>query len=128
MDPQAYQAIVQEALDALPEHLRDPLRDVLIVIEDRPRPGQGIAIRKGQVLLGLFEGVPLTAWGRNYSGKLPDKITLFRESIALIAGSEEMIPHLIRETLWHELAHAFGFGHDKIGEMEKRWREKRQAA
>jgi hypothetical protein len=31
------------------------------------------------------------------------------------------------EPLPHMLSDRFGFDHDRIGQMEKRWREKRQA-
>lgn len=121
-DTDVFEGYVREALEAVPEHLRAQMSDVIIVIEDRPRPGQN-RNRKG-LLLGLYEGVPLTEWGRDYNGKLPDKITIFRQSIEAVAESPEEIPRITRETVWHEVAHFFGFGHDKIHEMEKRWRAK----
>ncbi len=129
MEPDVYNQAIDEALSMLPPHIRKEMKDVIIVVEDRPsqRPG-AVPITRGQILLGLYEGVPLTAWGREYSGKLPDKITLFRESIERIAGRPEHVPHLVRETLWHEIAHYFGFGHDKIHEMEERWRRHRGEA
>jgi predicted Zn-dependent protease with MMP-like domain len=121
MDRAQYEAIVRDAVDALPDHLREQLKDVAIVIEDvAPKKGRG-------VLLGLYEGIPLTTWGREMGSQLPDKITLFRESIELVAETPEEIPHLVRETLWHEIAHFFGFEHNKIHEMEERWKEKRGA-
>jgi predicted Zn-dependent protease with MMP-like domain len=116
MDPQIYETIVREALSALPAHLRGALKDVLIVIEDEQPPS-----RPG-ILLGLYEGVPLPAWGRDFSGKLPDKITLFRASIERVAGSEERIPAIVRETVWHEIGHYFGLDHRQIRKMEERWR------
>jgi len=119
LDPQAYDAIVQDTLDALPPKIRAQMRDVAVVIEDLPPPE-----RQG-ILLGLYEGVPLTSWGREYSGKPPDKITLYRRSLERVARSSEELPHLVRETLWHEIAHYFGFGHDHIRKMEQRWRERR---
>ncbi|MDD4319359.1 MAG: metallopeptidase family protein [Candidatus Peribacteraceae bacterium] len=119
LDSQTYHAIVQDALGALPPRISAELKDVAIVIEDEPPPG-----RQG-ILLGLYEGVPLTTWGREYSGKLTDKITLYRASIERVARTEEEIPHLVRETLWHEIAHYFGFDHAAIGQMERRWRNKR---
>ncbi|MFH1670907.1 MAG: metallopeptidase family protein [Patescibacteria group bacterium] len=118
MDTSAFEAVVREAIDALPPRIHEELKDVVIVIEDRPRPDQG-----GMSLLGLYQGVPLTEWGRQYSGKLPDKITIFRKPIERIAASEEEIPRVIRETVWHEIAHYFGFDHEQIRKMEKRWRK-----
>lgn len=115
MELPEYDAIVRETLDALPEQLRTPLKDVIIAIEEESPPGSGM-------LLGLYEGVPLTAWGRgDMNGKPPDKISLFRLPIERVARTPEEIPSIVRETLWHEIAHYFGFGHDRIRHMEERW-------
>ncbi len=115
-----YEAMIVDVVDALPEQLRDQLKDVAIVIEKHAPP------QKKGILLGLYEGVPLTTWGKGMGSQLPDKITLFKRSIELVARTEEEIPALVRETLWHEIAHYFGFDHDKIHQMEKRWRAKRK--
>ena len=119
MERPAYEAIIQEAITALPKAIREGMKDVLIMLEEE-QPKE-----RGGLLLGLYEGIPLTQWGREMSGKPPDKITLFRQSIEQYAHNPEEIPDLIRETLWHEIAHYFGFGHDRIGQMEKRWRKRR---
>lgn len=120
MDSETYEALVREAIGALPDHLRGALKDVLIIIEDNQPPD-----RPG-ILLGLYEGVPLPAWGRDYSGKLPDKITLYRASIERVAGTPERIPAIVRETTWHEIGHYFGLNHTQIHKMEERWRAGRR--
>ena len=119
MDTHEFEAVVREAIAAFPPRIREELKDVVIVIEDRPQQ-RG---ERGGLLLGLYQGVPLTEWGRQYSGKLPDKITIFREPIERVAASEEEIPRVIRETVWHEIAHYFGFDHEQIRKMERRWRK-----
>lgn len=111
--------IILEAVEALPPQIKEKLQDVAIVVE------HGQPAQRHSLVLGLYEGVPLTAWGRDYSGKLPDKITIFQDAIELIARTPEEIPHIIRETLWHEIAHYFGYGHDRIHEMEERWKAQR---
>jgi len=115
-----YEDIVRDTVDALPDQLREQLKDVAIVIEE-DAPAQS----DRKILLGLYEGVPLTEWGKGMGPEIPDKITIFIHSIERIAKSEEEIPALVRETLWHEIAHYFGFEHDHIHHMEERWREKR---
>lgn len=120
MDSQTFERIALEAVAALPQHIRTELRDMAVVIRQRP---EGRNMRPGSLLLGLYEGVPLTEWGRDFSGKLPDKITLFMEPIGQVAGSEEEIPRVIRETVWHEIGHYFGLNHTQIRKMEQRWRK-----
>ncbi|HLD63728.1 MAG TPA: metallopeptidase family protein [Candidatus Peribacteraceae bacterium] len=114
-----FESIAWEAIDALPDHIKAALQNVIIVIEDRSPPKFGRSL-----LLGLYEGVPLTVWGRDFSGKMPDKISLFREPIEVVAGTPENVPRVIRETVWHEVGHYFGLDHDQIGKMEQRWRAK----
>jgi len=121
MDFSFYEAIVHESIAALPERIRRELKNVVVVIEDHPPARADVQ----GVLLGLYEGVPLTAWGRSFSSNIPDKITLYRASIERVARSSEEIPHIIRETLWHEIGHAFGLDHAQIHKMEERWRKRR---
>jgi predicted Zn-dependent protease with MMP-like domain len=120
MDHSDFEKAAFEALDMLPEHLRSELKDVIIVIDNGPQ-------KMGRrLLLGLYEGTPLNEWGRNYNGKIPDKITLFIEPIRMVAESEEDVTRVIRETVWHEVGHFFGLDHDRIGKMEQRWKKERQ--
>lgn len=121
MDLPEYDAIVREAIAVLPEHIQHELKNVVVVIEDLPPSRADVQ----GLLMGLYEGVPLTAWGRSFAANLPDKITLYRASIERISRSSEEIPHIIRETLWHEIGHAFGLNHAQIRQMEERWRKKR---
>ena len=117
MERSEFESVVNATIKKLPAQFKKHLDNVAVVIEPYPRSGSWN-------LLGLYEGVPVTAWGRDYSGKLPDKITLYQENIEAYAISDEEIPRVIRETLLHEIGHHFGLDHDRIGEMEKRWRKK----
>lgn len=120
MEPAEYMRIARETIKAFPSKLRDQMKNVVVVIEDRPQRG------RRRALLGLYEGVPITEWGKgNAVVELPDQITLFTRAIESVARNEEEIPHVVRETLWHEIAHHFGFDHDAMHDMEKKWREKR---
>lgn len=116
LDLPAFQTVVDETIATLPPQFQEKLENVMIVIEHTQSKG---------MLLGLYEGIPVTEWGRDFSGKLPDKITLFQEAIEQYAQSPEEIPHVIRETLLHEIGHHFGLDHRSIGKMEKRWRLRR---
>ena len=68
--------------DSLPAWVHDTLDNVEILIDDEPPSGQ-------RNLLGLYEGIPLTVRGDNYTGVLPDKITLFAGPMWREAGGDE---------------------------------------
>ena len=79
-DPrERFEDLVVEAMDGLPEWVRERLENIEVLIEDEPSPGQ-------PNLLGRYEGIPLTRRGANYFGVLPDRITLFRRTIEEAAG------------------------------------------
>lgn len=122
MDSVEFEKLVAEAFTAFPKKLRDSLYNVEIVIEDTPRHARSdeILIAHNQVLLGLYQGVPQTVWGKNGSGILPDKITIFKEPIEKLATSDEHLKELVRDVVWHELGHHFGFTDVKLRVIEQR--------
>src|SRR5215210_5141609 len=67
---ETFELAVETAIDALPADLRTAMSNVAIVVEDEPPAGQP--------LLGLYEGIPLTARSSAYSGATPDKISIYR--------------------------------------------------
>lgn len=111
-----FKKLVRKAVMALPEHIRDKMDNVVIVVERRSSIGLS--------LLGLYEGIPKTAWGRDFSGRLPDKITIFQESIENLAQSVKEMTELVKYTVWHEIAHHFGIGEKKVRLLEKKWNVK----
>ncbi len=124
METQEFQRLIDKTIESLPPQFREKLEGVAVCVE--PLPGSHHGVRKGsRSLLGLYEGVPFTEWNRDFSGKLLDKITLFQQNIEEFAESPDEIPHVIRETLLHEIGHHFGLDHDRIGKMEKRWKAAR---
>ena len=77
---QQFEDLVAVAMDALPKRYQKHLNNVVIVVEDLPSQEQRQKQKLGphQTLLGLYEGIPLTSRGNNYSLVLPDKITIFK--------------------------------------------------
>ena len=107
-----FEQIVQEALDSLPAELRDRMSNVELVVEDEPPPGQR--------LLGLYQGVPLTRRGINYSGALPDKITIYRGPLERLYGHDpELLRGQIRHVVLHEVAHHFGISDERLIELDR---------
>mgnify|MGYP001595280721 CR=1 FL=1 len=109
-----FEKLVDEALMALPKRIRDKMDNVAIVIEKRPTRSQ---------FLGLYQGVPQNVWGRAFGMRLPDKITIFQESLERMASSPKELKEIVKDTVWHEIAHHFGFDERKVRELEAKWRK-----
>ena len=110
-----FERLVIQALDLIPEDLRLRLENVDIVVDDAPSKEQlvGSGIEDGNILLGLYEGLPLTD-RYNYDMVLPDKITLFQQPIESICQTDEDIIHEVQVTVVHEIAHHFGIDDDRL--------------
>lgn len=126
MPKEDFEKLVQEAIMALPKYIREEMDNVAIVIEKRPSPYEleKAGIRIGGLLLGFYEGVPKTAWGRDFGMRLPDKISIFQESVENLASSPQEIAELIKVVVWHEIAHHFGFNEKQVRALEAKWRKK----
>jgi predicted Zn-dependent protease with MMP-like domain len=116
MSADEFEAAVQDALDSIPDKLAQAMDNVAVFIDDDyvPRPGED----PETVLLGLYEGVPLTerdSWWD--AGSLPDRITVFRGPILEICGSREDVIHEVAVTVVHEIAHHFGIDDDRLHEL-----------
>jgi len=107
-----FERLIAEALDGLPLDLRDLLSNVELVIEDEPPAGRP--------LLGLYQGVPLTRRGTNYTGALPDKITIYRGPLERLAGGDaEVLGRQVRRVVLHEVAHHFGISDERLVEIDR---------
>ncbi|MCL2037923.1 metallopeptidase family protein [Candidatus Saccharibacteria bacterium] len=111
--------LIARAMDELPPGRIKGLDNVAITYADNPTPEQLRKTRDGGLLLGLYEGIPLTKRGAGYNLVLPDKITLFKIPLATIARDEEDFREQIKHTLWHEIAHFYGLDHDDIRARER---------
>jgi predicted Zn-dependent protease with MMP-like domain len=105
-----FEELVAEALDELPEWVQERLDNVDVLIEDDPPEEQ-------PDLLGLYEGIPLTERGGGYFGVLPDRISLFRRTLAHAAADEDDLVDLVAETVVHEVAHYFGISDERLAEL-----------
>lgn len=116
--------LMAESLDELPKEYTSRLNNVLITYEDLPTPEQRHKLRlhHGQLLFGLYEGVPMTKRGNGYNLVLPDKITLFKQPMLAMVSDPVSLKAQIKHTLWHEIAHYFGLDHDRIHEIERDWK------
>ena len=110
-----FEILVKEALLEIPENIRKKMDNVEIVVEKGSPHGP---------FLGLYEGVPRTSWGRGFGMRLPDKITIFQEPLERIARSREELKEIVKNTVWHEVAHHFGFDEKRVRELERKRKNK----
>jgi predicted Zn-dependent protease with MMP-like domain len=103
----AFEVLVADALETIPDELRAEMENVAIIIDDESPPGP---------LFGLYEGVPLTKRG-SYAGANPDRITLFLATICQSANTTEELARRVRVTVLHEIGHHFGIGDARLREL-----------
>ena len=117
-----FEAIIARAIEDLPpEHIQN-MENMAIVYADEPSAEQlqKQGVRHSQLLLGLYEGIPLTArYSSSYSSVLPDKITLFKHPLLAVSANAEDFYQQVKRTLWHEIAHHYGLNHHDIDERQK---------
>ena len=118
-----FEQLVGEAIERIPKRFLSRLENVAIVTARKPTPTQlqENHLSRGETLLGLYEGIPLTRRGDFYGTGmvLPDKITIFKDPIEAAArGNTERLSTIVRDTVWHEIAHYFGYDDDEIDKRE----------
>ncbi len=110
LDAEAFEAIVVDELDQLPDDMVDGLENVVFVVEDRPEDGS-------LDLLGLYDGYALTERDRYGMGEMPDRIILYREPLLAITADEQELREEIHVTLVHEIAHFYGIDDDRLHDL-----------
>ena len=117
-----FSAIISQVMEELPQSHIKAVKNVAIVYADEPTPEQRetLRLRNDDNLFGLYEGVPL-AKRNGWIPTMPDKITIFKQSMLEFSRNEAELRARVKHTLWHEIAHYFGLDHDQIHEIERRW-------
>jgi predicted Zn-dependent protease with MMP-like domain len=110
LDAEAFEELVVDELDQLPDDMVDGLDNVVFVVEDRPEDGS-------LDLLGLYEGTALTERDRYGFGEMPDRIVLYREPLLSVAETEDELREEIHVTLVHEIAHYYGIDDDRLHQL-----------
>ena len=81
-----------------------------------------LQLRCDQTLFGLYQGIPRTQRGAGYNMVLPDKITLFKQPMLVRSSTMAELRQQLKHTLWHEIAHHYGLEHDRIHELERKFK------
>jgi predicted Zn-dependent protease with MMP-like domain len=119
IEPNAFERLVAEALNDLPETFRDRLENVEVVVEDWPdaETMRLAEVRHRAYLLGFYHGVPQTKRTHRYGLVLPDKISIYRQPILMRCQTAEEVRRAIRAVLRHEVGHHFGLDDDRLQEI-----------
>jgi predicted Zn-dependent protease with MMP-like domain len=115
----AFERLVADALDDLPDTILRMLDNVAVVVADEPTAHQlgRMRLAADEVLLGLYEGIPLTERTSGYGAVLPDKVTIFQRAIEAECETEDELVEAVRHTVVHELAHHLGISDARLVEL-----------
>ena len=113
-----FEELVERALEEIPMPYAAALDEVAIVIADEPDAAQRAEHGLGpdDDLYGLYEGVPRTEWGADWTA-LPNRITLFRLALEADFADPDDLADEVRMTVLHELAHHLGIDDDRLDEL-----------
>jgi predicted Zn-dependent protease with MMP-like domain len=119
MERRAFELLVAQALNDLPEAFREKLDNVQVVVEGWPdrETMQMAGVRHPAELFGFYHGVPQTKRTHNYGLVLPDKISIYQHPIELRCRTREQLLTTIHSVLRHEIAHHFGIDDRRLQEI-----------
>jgi len=120
MNREAFEELVAEALELLPDEFRQRLENIDVLVDDWPTRAQcrSVGLRRNETLFGLYEGIPHTQRSTQYNLVMPDRIWIFQGPIEEAFGQN---PHRLRRevcrVVLHEIAHHFGIDDDRLREL-----------
>lgn len=143
MTREEFEKIVAEEFDrAVPEKFHNLIENVAFLVEDEPDDATKAENGLGphETLLGLYRGIAHVNRGEGYGvgPTMPDTITLYQLPIEDEAADlehdakhsnnlqnvgvsyEEWVRKVVRETIWHEVAHYFGYDEHQVRGREDR--------
>jgi predicted Zn-dependent protease with MMP-like domain len=110
LDADAFDALVDEALDGIPDELARLVHNVVVLVEEEPPEDE-------PDLLGLYDGIALTERGGEPVLELPDRIFVFRGPLQRMCDSYDELVDEVRITVVHEIAHHFGIDDDRLHDL-----------
>lgn len=115
-DLNAFETLVAEALETLPDEIVAMMENITITVAEHPTLEQRQAARLSQrhALYGLYQGIPLTRRGSHYGLVPPDRITIFMIPMVYHHRTPAAIREQVRRTVLHEIGHHFGMGEAQL--------------
>lgn len=107
---EAFEALVADALDDVPEQFRRLLGQVVVVVQEWPGPDE-----EDPLQLGLYVGIARDQRTSATADHL-DHVVVFQRPHELTCRDAETLRREVGRTVVHELAHHFGLEHEDMGE------------
>ena len=127
MNRTTFEQLVEKILATLPTEYASRLHNLVFLVEDWADPATlaEVGIDDPAELLGFYNGTPLTERSHDQIVPGPDRITLYHAAIELQASLSGLpVRQVVRETLWHEIAHYFGFSEEDMDRIEDFWADR----
>jgi predicted Zn-dependent protease with MMP-like domain len=119
MQRAAFEKVVCEAADSLPDELIVHMKDVPILVQDLPERAV-LTDTAGETItpsvLGLFVGRSLREQSVFNAPDLPPTIFIYQRNLERICQTREELIHEIFTTLYHELGHYLGYEEEDLEE------------
>lgn len=115
----AFDDVLRQVLDDLPGMFRESIRNVAVVVEDRPPDWllDELGLPLGETLYGFYHGIPLPERSVLDSGNLPDRISVYRGPLMEDFRDPGELARQIRTTLLHEIGHYFGMDEEDLARL-----------
>ena len=106
---------VSRALESLPPQFREAADNVMVVVENRPRPADETSkrARSDVPLMGIYRGVPLSERA-GYQLVTPDVIAVFRKPLLSLCRTHRQVEAEVRLTVLHEFGHFLGLTEEQV--------------
>lgn len=120
----AFEQLVERILATLPAEYAGKLHNLVFIVEDWADAEllAEVDFDDPAELLGFFNGTPLTERSFDQVDHGPELITLYQGAIEQEAEASGLsLDQVVRETLWHEIAHYFGFSEAEMDRIEDYW-------
>jgi predicted Zn-dependent protease with MMP-like domain len=111
LSTQEFEALVEHALDHIPERFRRFLHQTVVTVDEYPPSDI-----EDPFVLGLYHGVPRPQRGASGQDD-PDTIVIFKRSHEVVCPDREKLEDEVVRTVVHEIAHHFGIEHDEMGDF-----------